>query len=278
MICDNVKNILAENKIFAKKNYGQNFLIDKNVLQKIIAIAKVSSEDTVLEIGPGLGCLTEYLALNCKKVIAYEIDINMVNILQDTLKAYSNVEIRYLDFMNANLEEFDQMSNVKVVANLPYYITTAIISKLLTETKISSYIFMVQKEVAQRITGKPNTKDYNALSVLMDYQTISEMKCFVSPNCFYPAPKVESALIDVKRKQSDYKPKNELNFVKFIYNIFSQRRKTILNNINNQYSIKKEIILEKLNNLKIKENVRAEELTTLQIFNLYSALFEEQEL
>lgn len=278
MICDNVKSILAENKIFAKKNYGQNFLIDKNILKKIISIAKISSEDTVLEIGPGLGCLTEFLALNCKKVIAYEIDINMVNILQDTLKAYSNVEIRHLDFMNANLEEFEQMSNVKVVANLPYYITTAIISKLLTETKISSYIFMVQKEVAQRITGKPNTKDYNALSVLMDYHTISEMKCLVSPNCFYPAPKVESALIDVKCKQNDYKPKNELNFVNFIYNIFSQRRKTILNNINTQYRIKKEIILEKLNDLKIKDSARAEELTTLQIFNLYSALFEEQEL
>lgn len=276
MICDNVKSILTSNNAYAKKIYGQNFLIDKNVLQKIITISNITSSDTVLEIGPGLGCLTEYLALNCKKVIAYEIDINMVNILQETLKSYQNVEIRHMDFMNANLNEFNEMENVKVVANLPYYITTAIISKLLTETNISSYTFMVQKEVAQRITGKPNTKDYNALSVLMNYKTISELKYVVSPNCFYPAPKVESALLLVNRKQTNYSPKNEANFVKFIYNIFSQRRKTIVNNINTQYGIDKTLICEKMSNLNLKSNIRAEELTTLQIYTLYSYLFEEQ--
>lgn len=274
MICDNVVQILNSYQIYAKKIYGQNFLRDKNTLEKIIRVSNVTKKDIIIEIGPGIGCLTEFLALNAKKVIAYEIDSDMINILNDTLKTYSNVEIRHIDFLKADLSEYTDIDNVKVVANLPYYITTAIITKLLGETNISQFTFMVQKEVGQRMTGKPKTKDYNALSVLMKYKTDSSIVGEVSRNSFCPAPKVESVLLLVKRKKSDYEPKNEANFIKFAQTIFSQRRKTIVNNINKVYGIEKEQIEHELSNQGLKKELRAEELNDYQIYCIYRSLFE----
>lgn len=274
MICDNVVQILNNYKIYAKKIYGQNFLRDKNVLEKIINVSNITKEDIVIEIGPGIGCLTEFLALNAKKVIAYEIDDDMISILRDTLKTYCNIEIRHIDFLKADLSEYANKDNVKVVANLPYYITTAIITKLLGETDISQYTFMVQKEVGQRMTGKPKTKDYNALSVLMKYKTNSMIVGEVSRNSFCPVPNVESVLLLVKKKKSDYEPKNEANFIKFTQIIFAQRRKTIVNNISRAYDIKKEKIEEELVSQGLKKELRAEELSDYQIYCIYKSLFE----
>ena len=208
MIADEVVRILNNKNLFAKKQYGQNFLVDKNILNKIVDISEITKEDTVIEIGPGMGCLTEYLCIYAKKVICYEIDKDMINILNENLTSkYSNLVIVNQDFLKVDLSEYEntnECESVKVVANLPYYITTPIIFKLLSETKIKQFTFMVQKEVGERLTGKPNTKDYNALSVVMDYKTNSRLICKVRPNSFYPAPKVESVLLMVKTKKNRF--------------------------------------------------------------------------
>ena len=227
MIADKVHKILKEKEMYAKKQYGQNFLIDKNVLNKIIDISEVTKEDTVIEIGPGMGCLTEFLCMNAKQVICYEIDKDMVEILEDNLLPnYSNLKIINQDFLKVDLSDYlilENCKNVKVVANLPYYITTPIIFKLLSETHINQYTFMVQKEVGARLTGKPNTKDYNSLSVVMNYKTNSTIAYKVRPNSFYPAPNVDSVLLLVKTKQNDCEPNFEANFIKFVQEIFIQR-------------------------------------------------------
>ena len=260
--------------MYAKKHFGQNFLVDKNVLKKIVEISSITKEDTVIEIGPGMGCLTEFLCLNAKKVICYEIDNDMVKILEENLLTkYDNVKVINNDFLKESLEYYnneEQCQNVKVVANLPYYITTPIIFKLLSETKIQQFTFMVQKEVGDRLTGKPSTKDYNALSVAMNFKTNSQLVCKVKPNSFYPAPNVDSALLLVKTKQTDCSANFEANFLKFAQEIFSQRRKTVVNNLNGKYGLNK----TELNDLLIKNdiniNLRAETMTVAEIIDLYN--------
>ncbi len=274
MIADDVLKILSSKNMYAKKHFGQNFLVDKNVLKKIVEISNITKEDTVIEIGPGMGCLTEFLCLNAKKVICYEIDADMVKILEENLLTkYDNATIINNDFLKESLEEYNNeglCQNVKVVANLPYYITTPIIFKLLSETKISQFTFMVQKEVGDRLTGKPSTKDYNALSVAMSFKTNSQLVCKVKPNSFYPAPNVDSALLLVKAKQTDCSTNFEANFLKFTQEIFSQRRKTVVNNLNGKYGLNK----AELNDLLIKNdiniNLRAETMTVGEIINLYN--------
>ena len=229
MIADNVIKILNNKKMFAKKKFGQNFLIDKNILNKIVESSNITKEDTVIEIGPGMGCLTEFLAINAKNVIAYEIDPDMVENLGELLVEYSNVEVVLQDFLKADLSKYnteEKCKNIKVVANLPYYITTPIIFKLLSETKIKQFTFMVQKEVAERFTGKPNTKDYNSLSVAMNFKTNSKIIGKVRPNSFYPAPNVDSALLMVEAIKTDYDLNFEANFLKFVQDAFEQQRRT----------------------------------------------------
>ena len=274
MIVDNVVKTLKEKGMYAKKHFGQNFLIDKNVLNKIVSISNITKEDTIIEIGPGMGCLTEYLAINANKVICYEIDKDMIAMLNDTLLPfYDNIEIIGLDFLKADLSLYkDKVENVKVVANLPYYITTPIIFKLLSETKIRQFTFMVQKEVGDRLTGKPNTKDYNSLSVAMKYKTDSKLMYKVSPNSFYPAPKVDSALLLVEVKKVDSDLNFDTDFLKFVQDIFAQRRKTIINNLNGKYSLDKQKLTEIFvkNNLNI--NLRAETLSVEEILELYKLI------
>ncbi|MFA5543725.1 MAG: rRNA adenine dimethyltransferase family protein, partial [Bacilli bacterium] len=166
MIVDNTRKILAQNEMFAKKQYGQNFLVNKQVLEKIISLSNLNKETAVIEVGPGLGALTEFLAINAGKVLCYEIDANMISILKSTLINYNNVEIIQQDILDANIlddikEHLTDFDRVVVVANLPYYITTPIIMKFLQETNISEFTLMVQKEVGQRLSGKPKTKEYN---------------------------------------------------------------------------------------------------------------------
>lgn len=275
MIADNVVRILNEKKMFAKKKFGQNFLVDKNILNKIIEISGVTKEDTIIEIGPGLGCLTEYLAINAKKVICYEIDPDMVQNLEELLSEYENVEVILQDFLKAKLSDYDseeKCRNVKVVANLPYYITTPIIFKLLSETKINQFTFMVQKEVGERLTGKPNTKDYNSLSVAMNFKTESKIATKVSPNSFYPAPNVESALLLVKTKKTDYDLNFEAKFLNFVQDAFTQRRKTIINNLNGKFGYNKANLIELFNKNNKNIDLRAESLNTNELIELFDLL------
>lgn len=278
MIVDKVVKILKEKGMYAKKHFGQNFLIDKNVLNKIVDISNITKEDTVIEIGPGMGCLTEFLAINAKKVICYEIDPDMIQMLNENLiPLYDNIELINLDFLKADLSIYNEdVENIKVVANLPYYITTPIIFKLLSETKIKQFTFMVQKEVGDRLTGKPNTKDYNSLSVAMEYKTNSKVAYKVSPNSFYPAPKVDSALLVMKVKEMDSDANFDAQFLKFVQEIFSQRRKTVINNLNGKYSYDKQKLIDLFNENNININLRAETMTVNEILELYNMIVSNQ--
>ena len=267
------KEILSKYDLYAKKGFGQNFLIDSNIIDKIVASANINKKTGVIEIGPGLGALTEKLCINAKKVLCYEIDEDMVKVLNGELK-FENLCIKNVDFLKAGLEEdfhyFDDCERVVVTSNLPYYITTPIIFKLLeTNVNISSMFFMVQKEVALRLTGKPNTKDYNSLSVLINYKAEAKLLFNVGRNCFLPSPDVESAIIMLSGIKSDYTPKNEANFLEFIRNLFCMRRKTVLNNISSKYPVSKDYIRGTLNKASLKESVRAEELDLKKIIELY---------
>lgn len=269
-----IKELLNKYDANALKKYGQNFLIDENILNTI-ANSLDNELGCVIEIGPGLGSLTRKLVIRFNKVLAYEIDPKMIEVLNDTILE-SNFKIIAGDFLKTNIEkdiqEYFNQDNVYVIANLPYYITTPILLKILEEApSIKKMTIMIQREVASRFLGKPNTKDYNSLSVLIQtYMNVSKV-CDVSSNCFYPAPLVDSTVIKLERKEKpDYEIKNEQQFQKINRMLFRQRRKTIVNNLKEGYS--KEEILNVLNKLNIKETERSESLTCQQIIELANLL------
>lgn len=269
-----IKELLNKYDANALKKYGQNFLIDENILNTI-ANSLDNELGCVIEIGPGLGSLTRKLVKRFNKVLAYEIDPKMIEVLNDTILE-SNFKIIAGDFLKTNIEkdiqEYFNQDNIYVIANLPYYITTPILLKILEEApSIKKMTIMIQKEVASRFLGKPNTKDYNSLSVLIQtYMNVSKV-CDVSSNCFYPAPLVDSTVIKLERKEKpDYEIKNEQQFQKINRMLFRQRRKTIVNNLKEGYS--KEEILNVLNKLNIKETARSESLTCQQIIELANLL------
>lgn len=279
MIVDNIKKILSQNEAFAKKKFGQNFLVNKEVLEEIIKVSNVDKETSVIEIGPGLGSLTEFLAINAKQVLCYEVDDDMISILERTISHFDNVKVLKKDVLKANIdldiaEYLNDARRVVVVANLPYYITTPIILKFLEESKIEEFTLMVQKEVGQRLSGKPSTKDYNALSVLINYLGEASIKYKVPKNSFYPEPKVESVILGLKRVKNDYKLINELNFFNFIKLMFAQRRKTLINNLTKNALVNKEKLLLILNKMNLSESVRSEELDLDTIIKLYKAIYE----
>ena len=280
MIVDNTKQILEKYNIRAKKGYGQNFLINKSILEKIVKAASLTKDDYVIEIGPGLGTLTEFLCINSKKVLCYEIDSDMYNILQDTLKDYSNKDIVLGDFLKQDVKKdiekyLDGSKNIKVVANLPYYITTPIIFKLLEIDNISEFTFMVQKEMGDRFTGTVNTKDYNALSVYMAYFTNTVKAFNVTRANFMPSPNVDSVVLNSKISKKDLNLKNEDEFLRFVKAIFNQRRKTMVNNISSFYKMPKSKIEEKLKDININISIRSEALSLEEIAFVYKHLFEE---
>ncbi|MBO7085891.1 MAG: 16S rRNA (adenine(1518)-N(6)/adenine(1519)-N(6))-dimethyltransferase RsmA [Bacilli bacterium] len=278
MIVNDTKDILKEYELFAKKKFGQNFITSSAILEHIIKVANITKDDYVLEIGPGLGSLTEFLAINAKAVIAYEIDTDMVNILSKTISKYNNVTIINKDFLDVDIDLdidklFNGANNVKVVANIPYYITTPILFKLLASNKISDMYFMMQKELGQRLSGKPKTKDYNALSVIMNYKSNAKIEFDVPRNFFFPVPNVDSILLSVKRKKNDYSVDNEDEFFRFVEALFGMRRKTIVNNLSSsKCHFDKELIKNSLNSLNLKESARAEELDLDMIIKLYKEL------
>lgn len=266
------KEILKKNNFVLKKSLGQNFLTDIFVLEQIINSAQVSENDCVLEIGAGIGSLTQLLAENSKKVIAVEIDTKLIPILKDNLKDYDNIEILNADILKLDIAKLIVEKNngkqIKVVANLPYYITTPIIMGLLEQKlAIESITVMIQKEVAERMQALPSTKDYGALSLAVQYYSKPEIVAEVSAECFVPKPNVNSAVICLKiLSQPTTKVKDELLLFKLIKIAFSQRRKTLANCLNNsnEINITKENISNMLEKLGLDKSIRGEALSLEQ--------------
>ena len=275
---NNTIKILDINDIKVKKKFGQNFLHDENILNKISTAVNIENKN-IIEIGPGLGFLTKKLVQHAKKMISYEIDIEMVEYLNENFKKYENLKIVNKDFLKVDLkseiEKEFKNEPIILIANLPYYITTAILTKILEETdKIETMIVMMQKEVALRITGKPSTKEYNSLSVLIQYFTDARLLFNVSPNCFYPAPEVESSVIAVQRKEKITNPAINLDFfLKFNRNIFAQRRKTLMNNLQTAYKIDKQIFIDAFTKQNLSLTIRAENLSVDQIVTLSNYIY-----
>lgn len=234
------KEIIEQNSFYFKKNFGQNFLIDSNVLEKIAACAQVTKEDCVLEIGPGIGSLTQVLAEHARSVVAVEIDSTLIPILSQTLEGYDNIEIRNQDILKTDVDALIQEKNegrpIKVVANLPYYITTPIIMDLLEQKhQIESITVMVQKEVAERMQAGPKEKEYGALSIAVQYYCDAHLDLIVQPSCFMPRPKVASAVITLRvLPQRKVEVADETLFFHLVKCAFGQRRKTLLNALHNQ--------------------------------------------
>ena len=272
MTKEQVKKILEQNDIIVKKQYGQNFLLDDNILKNIVKSAELKKDTNFIEIGPGLGFLTNYLQQATTNVLCYEIDEQMVEHLNEL---NYNISIINDDFLKRNLNKdfkniFDNSNNITLVANLPYYITTPILLKVLEETtRIDKMIVMMQTEVAKRLCGKPSTKDYNALSVLIQYFTNPRIIFNVSPKSFFPEPNVESSVVMIEKKEEPLLEVKNLDFfLKFNRNIFSQRRKTLYNNIQKAYNYDKELIKKIIKENNLDESVRSEELDVSQIVKL----------
>lgn len=261
--------VLQKYEFVFQKKFGQNFLIDTHVLDKIINAADITKDDFVLEIGPGIGTMTQYLACAAREVYAVEIDKALIPILEDTLSDYSNVTVLNEDILKVDIrklaEEHNQGKPIKVVANLPYYITTPIIMGLFEgHVPIESITVMVQKEVADRMQVGPGTKDYGALSLAVQYYAEPYIVANVPPNCFMPRPKVGSAVIRLTRhKEAPVKTVDGKLMFRLIRASFNQRRKTLANSLKNspELSFTKEEIQDAIAACGFKEGVRGEALT-----------------
>lgn len=275
-----VKELLDKYNLNAKKGFGQNFLIDDNILKKIASSLDEKDYQAVIEVGPGLGSLTRYLVKSYPQVLCYEIDKDMIEVLNDTILEH-NLTIKEGDFLKSNVEKdietYFGKQNVCLIANLPYYITSPILLKLLEEVpSVKDIVIMIQKEVADRFVAKPNTKDYNALSVLIQYFTNAEKLFDVSPNAFIPAPKVSSSVIHLSYKDKVSLSGDDLTFfLKFNRNIFKQRRKTLVNNICTSFNISKESAAKVLLDNGFKDTIRSEALSVEEIVNL-SKIFKDK--
>lgn len=273
-----IETIKKYNFAFQKK-FGQNFLIDAHVLDKIILAAGVTKEDVVLEIGPGIGTMTQYLAEAAKEVIAVEIDKMLIPILQDTLKDYDNVTLVNDDILKVDIESLIKDKNdgrpVKVVANLPYYITTPIIMGLFeNHVPLENITVMVQKEVAQRMQAAPGTKDYGALSLAVQYYAETYIAANVPPNCFIPRPNVGSAVIRLTRwEEAPVSVQDEKFMFSIIRASFNQRRKTLQNSlVNGGIDVTKEQIADALEQMGLSAGIRGETLSLEQFARLSNLL------
>lgn len=270
-----IKEIMKENDLIFHKGLGQNFLFDANYLEAIADSGEVTKEDTVIEVGPGLGVLTTRLAERAKKVIAVEIDQNLVPVLKKLTADFENVEIINEDIMKTDIDALvKEEKSVKVVANLPYYITTPIIMKLLEgKYNIKSITVMIQKEVAERFVAKPGTKDYGAITLSINYYTNPKITLTVPPSAFIPPPKVHSSVITLKCKEPEVEVNDEGKMFKIIKAAFNQRRKTLVNALSSGFShISKDEIKNIITSLGYNENVRGETLA-LEDFAKISNIF-----
>lgn len=274
--------VLNKYQFTFQKKFGQNFLIDTHVLEKIISAAGITQEDFVLEIGPGIGTMTQYLASAAREVCAVEIDKSLIPILEDTLKDYDNVTVINQDILKVDIAELAREKNqgkpIKVVANLPYYITTPIIMGLFeSHVPVESITVMVQKEVADRMQVGPGTKDYGALSLAVQYYAEPYIVANVPPNCFMPRPKVGSAVIRLTRhKEPPVRVKDEKLLFGIIRASFNQRRKTLANGLKNYEGLPftKEEIEEAISQCGFSPSVRGEALSLKEFAMLADALWE----
>lgn len=274
------KYLMNKYNITANKSYGQNFLIDENVVSGIIEKAEVSKKDLVIEIGPGLGTLTSFLLESAGKVICIELDTNMLTILNDRFKLYTNFELINNDVLKVDLQELisrnSKFENIKVVANLPYYITTPIIMKLLEEKlNLTSITVMVQKEVAERLTEKTGGKNTGSITYSINYYTEPQTVLEVPKESFIPSPKVDSSVIKLDiLKEPKIKVLDESLFFKVIKCAFLQKRKTLINSLSNSGISNKETLENILNELNINLKIRAEQLTLEQFGMLSDKLYD----
>ncbi len=258
-----------------KKNFGQNFLIDSHVLNKIVDASDITDEDLVIEVGPGIGSLTEYLAERAKKVVCIEIDKKLIPILNETLEGYNNVEIINDDILKVDLNKIIEehgFKKAKMVANLPYYITTPIIMNVLeNDINIEAITVMIQKEVASRMSAKSGTKDYGSLTIAVQYYSEPYLVANVPQNCFKPRPNVDSAVIRLKKRNKKEIEVSDEKLMFYIIKIaFSQRRKTLLNCIFNsvEFNFDKSVIEDILIEAKLDPKIRGEKLTINEFANL----------
>ena len=276
----NTIEVLQKYHFNFQKKFGQNFLINTSILEKIIDAAEITREDFVLEIGPGIGTMTQYLCEAAREVVAVEIDTNLIPILGDTLSAYDNVEVMNADILKVDIAKLADERNggkpIKVVANLPYYITTPIIMGLFeSHVPIDSITIMVQKEVADRMQEGPGSKEYGALSLAVQYYAKPEIVVNVPPSCFMPQPKVGSAVIRLTRHEN---PPVDVDNEKLMFQVirasFNQRRKTLANGLNNfgSFSLGKEEIQKSIEELGVPVNIRGEALSLEQFAKLTDIL------
>lgn len=279
-IPQNTIAVLQKYEFHFNKRYGQNFLIDTSVLERIIDAAQITKEDCVLEIGPGIGTMTQYLAESAREVVAVEIDKSLIPILRDTLAAYDNVTVINEDILKVDIRKIAKEKNggrpIKVVANLPYYITTPIIMGLFeSHVPLKSITIMVQKEVADRMQVGPGTKDYGALSLAVQYYAKPEIVANVPPNCFIPRPNVGSAVIRLTRHETPrVQVKDEAFLFALIRASFNQRRKTLVNGLGNAAELKlgKEKVAQALAQMGLSATIRGEALTLEQFAQLSDLL------
>lgn len=251
-----------------KKSLGQNFLIDNNIIKKISDSIKPTSKDLIIEIGPGAGALTKELVKKDAEVICFEIDTRLKEVLESINS--DNLKVNFIDFLKVNLKEYinDKYEKLYFVGNLPYYITTAIINKIIGESDPEEITIMVQKEVGDRFAAKPNTREYNSLSVFLQYHFDIVTVCKVSKNCFEPKPKVDSVVVKFIKKEKKY-VKNELHFYKLVKDSFMQKRKNLRNNLKN-YDLDK--INEVLNKYNKDLTARAESLSIEEFIDISNEL------
>lgn len=277
------KEILNKYHFSFKKSLGQNFIVDSNILKRIIAHANINDRSGVIEIGPGIGSLTEQLAIVANKVVAFEIDQRLLPILADTLSSYDNIEVIYQDILEVNLqqaieEHFSKNLNIHVVANLPYYITTPILMKILQQkTSIETITVMLQKEVADRMAARPNTKEYGSLSIAVQYYTEAKVVMDVPKTVFIPQPNVISSVLKlVKREQPLVEVPDEDLFFTIVQASFAHRRKTLRNNLITHFkkTYEKAFIEEILLAAAIDGSRRGESLTIQEFANITHQFYE----
>lgn len=275
--------ILNKYHFIFQKKYGQNFLIDTHVLDKIIKAAEITKDDMVLEIGPGIGTLTQYLCEAAREVVAVEIDKNLLPILDDTLSSYDNVTVINEDVLKYDINQLVREKNnnrpIKIVANLPYYITTPIIMGLFeAHVPMENITVMVQKEVADRMQSGPGSKDYGALSLAVQYYAKPYIAANVPPNCFMPRPNVGSAVIRLSlHNEKPVLLKDEKLMFQIIRASFNQRRKTLVNGLNNnpEIHLAKDIIAQAIEELGVSPTIRGEALTLEDFARLSNIIYEK---
>lgn len=268
-----MQDLLDKNAFHLKKQYGQNFIVDENIINNIINKAELNKNIMVIEIGPGAGSLTYKLACACQNVLCYEIDTSLKNILNENLLGVDNVDIIFNDFLKSNVKDDlkkYQFEQLYVVANLPYYITTPIIMKIIEDKlPVDKIVVMVQKEVGNRFKAQPNSKDYNSLSIYLNYYYHVVKLMDISRNIFIPKPNVDSIIVSFTKRKDKVKVNDEVHFFELVHTAFTQKRKNLRNNLK-KYDLN--ILETELNKMGLDLNVRAEALSIEQFAQLSNAL------